>query len=133
MICAGWGSGMELSAEEVIQIRRYLLDEIAEPDRELIEVRLLTDPQYFNQLAGVEEELTDQYVRRGLSRHEREMFENHFMNAPGRREDVAFAVALNRYVSSKAIGSRVAAGSRARTAFLTELGPGWRMLRSGQI
>jgi hypothetical protein len=63
---------MELSAEEVILIRRYLLSGIAEPDRDLIEARLPTDPQYFNQLVRGEEELTDRYVRRDLSRHESE-------------------------------------------------------------
>jgi hypothetical protein len=124
---------MELSAEEVILIRRYLLGEIAEPDRELIEVRLLTDPQYFNQLVRVEEELTDRYVRRDLSRHEREMFENHFMNAPERRDDVAFAQALHSYVSAKAIRSPVAGGPRAWTAFLTDLSPRWRMARNAAL
>jgi hypothetical protein len=124
---------MELSAEEVILIRRYLLGDIAEPDRELIEVRLLTDPQYFNQLVRVEEELTDRYVRRDLSQHDREMFENHFMNGPERREDVAFALALHRYVSSKAIGRPVAGGPRAWTAFLTDLSPRWRMARNAAL
>lgn len=124
---------MELSAEEVILIRRYLLGEIAEQDRNPIEVRLLTDPQYFNQLVRVEEELTDQYVRCDLSQHEREMFENHFMNAPERREDVAFAQALHRYVSSEAIGRRVASGPRAWTAFLTDLSPRWRMARNASL
>jgi hypothetical protein len=124
---------MELRAEEVILIRRYLLGDIAEQDRELIEVRLLTDPQYFNQLVRVEEELTDRYVRRDLSRHEREMFENHFMNAPERREDVAFAQALHRYVSSEAIEKPVAGGPRAWTVFLTDLSPRWRMARNAAL
>jgi hypothetical protein len=124
---------MELSAEEVIIVRRYLLGEIAEQDRDLIEVRLLTDPQYFNQLVRVEEELTGQYVRCELSQHDREMFENHFMNAPARREDVAFATALYRYVSSEAIGRPAASGPRAWTAFLTDLSPRWRMARNASL
>jgi hypothetical protein len=118
---------MELSAEEVILIRRYLLGEIAEQDRNPIEVRLLTDKQYFNQLVRVEDELTDQYVRHELSQHEREMFEDHFMNAPERREDVAFARALHMYVSSEAIGNPVARGTRAWMAFLADLSPRWRV------
>jgi hypothetical protein len=124
---------MELSAEEVILIRRYLLGEITEQDRDPIEARLLTDPQYFNQLVRVEDELTDQYVRRELSQHEREMFEGHFMTAPQRRENVAFAMALHRYVSSEANGRRVAGGARARTAFLTYLSPRWRMARNASL
>jgi hypothetical protein len=124
---------MELSAEEVILIRRYLLGEIAEQDRELIEARLLTDPQYFNQLVRVEEELTDQYVRYELGQHEREMFEDHFMKASERREDVAFAMALHRYASSEAIGRPVAGGLRAWTAFLTGLSPQWRMVRNASL
>jgi hypothetical protein len=124
---------MELSAEEVILIRRYLLGEIAEQDRDLIEVRLLTDPQYFNQLVRAEEALTDQYVRRDLSQHEREMFENHFMNASERREDVAFALALHKYVSSQAIERPGASSPRAWTAFLTDLSPRWRMARNASL
>jgi len=124
---------MELSSEEAILIRRYLLGEIAEQDRNLIEVRLLTDPQYFNQLVRVEEELTDQYVRCELSRHEREMFEDHFMNAPERREDVAFAKALHRYVSSESIVRPVANGPRAWTAFLTDRIPRWRLAMNASL
>jgi hypothetical protein len=124
---------MEQSAKETILIRRYLLGDIAEPYRELIEARLLTDPQYFNQLVRGEEELTDQYVRRDLSQAEREMFESHFVNGPERREDVAFALALHRYVSSKAIGRPVAGGPRAWTAFLTDLSPRWRMARNAAL
>ena len=123
---------MELSAEEVILIRRYLLGEIAEQDRNPIEVRLLTDQEYFNQLVRVEDELTDQYVRCDLSPHEREMFESHFMNAPERRGDVAFARALHRYVSSKAIVKPVARGARWM-AFLTDLSPRWRMARNASL
>ena len=124
---------MELSAEEVILIRRYLLGEIAEQDRNPIEARLLTDPQYFNQLVRVEDELTDQYVRCELSQHERDMFESHFMNAPERREDVAFTLALHRYVSSEVIGKPVTGGARAWTSFLTELSPRWRVARNASL
>jgi hypothetical protein len=94
---------------------------------------LLTDPQYFNQLVRVEEELTDRYVRRDLSQAEREMFENHFMNAPERRDDVAFAQALHKYVSAKAMRKPVAGGHRAWTAFLTDLSPRWRMARNAAL
>jgi hypothetical protein len=124
---------MELSAEEVILIRRYLLGEIAEQDRNPIELRLLSDPQYFNQLVRIEEELTDQYVRCELSRHEREMFEDHFMNAPERREDVAFALALHRYISSEATGRTVTSGPRAWMAFLTDWSPRWRVAMNASL
>jgi len=124
---------MELRAEEVILIRRYLLGEIAEQDRNLIEARLLTDPQYFNQLVRVEGELTDQYVRCELSQQEREMFEGHFMNAPERREDVAFARALHRYVSSEANGRPVDSGPRAWTAFMTDRSLRWLVARNASL
>src|SRR5262245_22732338 len=124
---------MELSAEEVILIRRYLLGEIAEQDRNLIEVRLLTDQQYFNQLVRVEEELTDQYVRCELSQHEREMFEDHFMNAPERHEDVAFAKALHRYVSSEAIVRPVASRPRAWIGILTDRIPRRRLTMNASL
>ncbi|MBO0798007.1 MAG: hypothetical protein J2P31_04220 [Blastocatellia bacterium] len=109
------------------------MGELAEQDRDPIEVRLLTDPQYISQLARVEDELTDQYVRCELSRHERELFENHFMNAQERRENVFFTKALDRYVSSEAIARPGASAPRAWKDFLTNWSPPWRVARNASL
>jgi hypothetical protein len=61
------------------------------------------------------------------------MFEDHFMNAPERREDVAFALALHKYVSSEATGRTVATGPRAWMAFLTDWSPRWRVATNASL
>jgi hypothetical protein len=118
---------MELRIDEVILIRRYLLGEVAGQDQSLIEERLLTDGQYFNQLARIEEELTDQYVRGELSKDDRVRFENHFMNASVRREGVAFAEALHKYVTLEEVSKTVAGRRSEGPTFLIGFGPRWRV------
>jgi hypothetical protein len=89
-------------SDDEILIRRYLLGDVEEGERSLLEQRMLTDRQYFDQLLRVEEDLTDEYARGEMSKREREMFESHFMKAPERRESVAFALALGKYTGAQA-------------------------------
>src|SRR5262245_59661566 len=80
-------------------IKRYLLGEASDDECSFVERRLLTDRDYFSRLVRIEEELTDQYVQDQLDESERQRFENHFMLAPEHREQVNFAVTLNRYLA----------------------------------
>jgi len=87
-----------LQREDKTLLRRYLLGQTSAEEQRPIEQRLLTDQDYFDQLLQVEEELTDEYARRALESPDREKFEGHFLNSPERRESLAFAQALNRYL-----------------------------------
>lgn len=84
-------------------IRKYLLGELSQNEQERLEERLLTDNDYFQQLLLVEDDLIDDYVSGELTSHERLRFDNYFLAAPERAQDLKFAKALRKYVSSTAV------------------------------
>jgi anti-sigma-K factor RskA len=89
--------------QEVQQrIRQYLLGQVSGGAREEIERELLADDEVFAELLIIEEELTDDYVNGCLSPIDRANFESHFLATSGRQEDLRFASALNRYVTTRA-------------------------------
>jgi hypothetical protein len=90
----------ERQREDEVLFRRYLLGQTSEEEQLALEQRLLSDQDYFDQLLRSEEELTDEYARGEMSNPDREKFEEHFLSSPERRESLAFAQALNRYLST---------------------------------
>jgi len=91
--------------QEVQQkIRQYLLGQVSDGTREEIERELLADDEVFAELLIIEDELADEYVSGCLSPDDRANFESHFLATPERQEDLQFASALNRYVTTRASG-----------------------------
>lgn len=90
---------MNLTDKNEILIRRFLLGEVTEQEREQVEMQLMTDRQYLDHILRREEGLIDEYVRGELGRNEREPFETHFLSAPERRDKLEFAESLNRYIA----------------------------------
>lgn len=89
--------------QEVQQrIRQYLLGQVSRGAREEIERELLADAEMFAELLIIEEELTDEYVNGSINPDDRANFESHFLATPERQEDLRFASALNRYVTTRA-------------------------------
>jgi hypothetical protein len=88
----------------------YLLGLLSDEARKAIETDILGNEGMFAEVLIIEDELTDEYVGGKLSPDERANFENHFLAAPERRENLRFAQALNRYVktrpSQQALGNR---------------------------
>jgi tetratricopeptide (TPR) repeat protein len=92
---------MTLNFKDQNTIRRYLLGEVTEEDElRLIEERLLTDDEYFEEIAVTEDELIDQYVSGSLGPGEQEKIESHFLATVERRRKLRFAQALRKYVSA---------------------------------
>jgi hypothetical protein len=89
--------------DEEKAIRSYLLGELSPEERVGVEQRLLADEAYFQQLLLVEEDLVDDYLVGELTPQERARFENHFLNAPERKQDLRFAKAFKKYVASSAV------------------------------
>lgn len=87
--------------EEVKEgIRRYLLGQLPDGAREEIERDLMAKEEVFAELLIIEDELTDEYISESLSPDERANFETHFLAAPERQDNLLFARALNRYVTT---------------------------------
>lgn len=81
---------MEQPAINEQVVRKYLLGDLAEAERERIEERLLTDDDFYENLTAledeVEDELIDQYLDGELTRPQREHFEIVFLNSPERAD-----------------------------------------------
>jgi type II secretory pathway pseudopilin PulG len=73
---------------------RYLLGELSESERSALEEKYFTDPEVFNQVLKIENELVDDYARDRLSKDTRERVEKFYMAHPARTERVKFAAAL---------------------------------------
>src|SRR5204862_2274052 len=78
-------------------LREYLLGRISEPDEEQVELRLLVDADFNEELDIVASELIDEYVELELSPVEREQFEQHFLATENRKERLSFARALKKH------------------------------------
>lgn len=74
--------------------RRYLLGELTDAEQEAFEQGYFDDPQRFEEVAGEESVLIDEYVRGRLAADVRVRFESSYMSRPDRRARVAFAEAL---------------------------------------
>jgi hypothetical protein len=89
-------TGLETPGSE--KIREYLLGKLADEVRAEVELRLLDDKEFFDELLILEDELVDDYVAGRLRESDRTQFENHFLNAPERQARLRFGRVFNRYL-----------------------------------
>jgi len=78
-------------------IRRYLLGELPEEERELVEQRLMSDDDLYQRLLLAEDDLIDEYVSGALSEQDRAKFSRRFLHVPELRQDVRSVTALRNY------------------------------------
>ena len=92
---------MAFNEKDRQEIRLYLLGRL-EPERraQRVEERMLTEPDYYEELLIAEDEVIDQYLSRALSPDERAGFEQHFLRVPERTNKLRFARAFRDYVSA---------------------------------
>jgi tetratricopeptide (TPR) repeat protein len=76
-------------------LRQYLLGELSEADEGQVEVRLLEDESYFEELEVVENELIDEYVQNTVSADERAKLDSRLLRSKQQQQKLAFATALN--------------------------------------
>ena len=117
-------------------IRRYLLGTSAPAEQELIELRLLADRTFYDEVSAAEDELLDEYLDGRLAGRERENFDDIFLAAPERQQKLRFALALRRSAAESArpspadsatiAGGAESAGGAARGGFFVRLGPAAR-------
>ncbi|HXU38993.1 MAG TPA: hypothetical protein VN937_21745 [Blastocatellia bacterium] len=88
-----------MSSEDERTIRRYLLQDLTESERQIVEERMMTDSDFFEEVTFAEDELVAEYARKGLKGAERRKFEDSFLTTPRGRQDLDFNRAFNRYIS----------------------------------
>jgi hypothetical protein len=80
------------------QMIRYLLGDMSIEEQIAMETGYFTDPEKFNLLQVVEQDLIEGYVNGKLSASGRAKFEHHFLRTPARREQVRFFQTLAKVV-----------------------------------
>jgi len=100
-----------LSLPDIPTIRRYLLGDLPEAETVALEERYFADPEAFEQVWAVENDLVDDYVAGRLDSAEQERFESHYLSSPPHRERVAAARALRGRSSDSLTASRAKPGS----------------------
>ena len=89
--------------EEQKQTRLYLLGNLPPKDLAELEVRLLADKGFHEELLVAEDELIDEYLADRLPGAERESFESHFLITPERQQKLSFSRAFREYVKLNAV------------------------------
>ncbi len=82
------------------ELRSYLLGTLEADGRVALEEKILCEPDVYEELLIVEEDLIDQYVAGGLSGAERDQFETHFLITAERQKNLRFGKLLKRYLNS---------------------------------
>jgi hypothetical protein len=82
---------MQRTTEQGERMTRYLLGDLPETKQTAVEEEYFADPEKFEEVWAMENDLVDRYVRGGLSRGERELFERNYLQSPKHRGRVAVA------------------------------------------
>lgn len=88
---------MARKTHDELAVKRYLLNQLSDPERQEIELRLLTDDDFASEVEMAEDELIDEYVANELSTSEREQFHEHFLINPVRESKLQSSYAVKRY------------------------------------
>lgn len=101
-----------LPAESEERIVRYLLDEMGEEERLLLEDRLFHEPEFFELVHSVEDELILKFVRGDLGSQPASRFSEVYMNEPAKRARVESARAWRQAAGEVAAASRFSPAAR---------------------
>ncbi|MBX7171375.1 MAG: hypothetical protein K1X72_10480 [Pyrinomonadaceae bacterium] len=85
---------MKLVTEKDEMMRRYLLDEISDEERNSIEEKFLADDEFFEELDALEDELYFDYKQGNLSATDKTAFEKKFLATNADRQKADFAEAF---------------------------------------
>jgi hypothetical protein len=83
-------------------LKQYLLGEIGQEERRVLEESLMTDEEAYDEILAAERELIDDYLGGALTSREKERFEIDFLCTPERLQNLRFAETLKKYVNDAA-------------------------------
>ncbi len=92
---------MNEAANELSLIRKYLLGGLKGEEREQLEERVLSDPEFKNRVLIVEENLIEEYAEGALKGEERQGFQMMFYSNPERRLEVQVVKGLQQQAAGK--------------------------------
>jgi hypothetical protein len=84
-----------------VQLRRYVLGTLSEPECDAIEREYFAQGEALDRVTAAEDDVIDDYLSSGLSAEEREQFERHYLSTPCHRRRVAVARAIRTAASAR--------------------------------
>ncbi len=93
---------LAVTTDDKNRLRQYLLGELSDADEAQVEVRLLSDEAYFEELEMVESELMDEYVQDKVSEDERAKLESRLLRNKHQQQKLAFAGTLDAESEARA-------------------------------
>jgi len=85
---------MELKSLNYEMLKRYLLDDISDEERQTVEEQFFEDDSFFDEMVALEDELYYDYQQNRLNARERSVFEKKFLQSRQDLEKAAFAEAF---------------------------------------
>jgi hypothetical protein len=117
---------MELTPALESTLRRYALGDLEEGPRLELEERLVTDPEAFEALGVVEQELTEEYLNDRLSAADRASFEDHFLIRPEGQRLLGFVrLLMNRAASVSPEPTQPSSSLWTRISEFFRIRPAW--------
>lgn len=83
-----------IAEDEKTELKRYLLGQLAEPEEERLEMRLISEPGFVEEFDMMVDEITASYVAGQFAGEEKEQVERYFLQAPERRQKLEFMAEL---------------------------------------
>jgi hypothetical protein len=83
---------------EEVSLRRFLLGQLNEDERERVEERFTTDRDFRELVLLVEDELVEAYLDGSLPKAEKELFVEHLLSTPEQRRKIRIAGSLRSYL-----------------------------------
>lgn len=88
---------MSLENGHINLIRRYLLEDLSEEEREQIEQLLMSRDEFYQELLYAEDDLIDDYVFDRLPEEDQPKFKKRFLKVPQLRQSVNLTAALRKH------------------------------------
>ena len=88
---------MSVNSEHSNSIRRYLLGDLPDQERDKIEDLLMADSDAYQELLNAEDDLIDDYVFNVLPEADRKKFTQRFLTVPELRQNVSRTTALRKH------------------------------------
>jgi hypothetical protein len=79
-----------------VTIRKFLLGQLEEQDRQLLEERLMLDSDFHQEVLMVEDELLESYLEKTLEPFECELFLKNYLTTPRQRQKLRFIRSLKK-------------------------------------
>ena len=87
---------MNRNDKDGLSIRQYLLGHTSGEEREQLEERFISDPEYNEEMLAIENELIEDYLANALSDEDRKSFTEHFLSTPQQIQKLKIAEALHQ-------------------------------------